>query len=618
MKKDLFILTLAFAALSGWAKTGLPEHIHLVDGIYYQYLDDGAWVCRSAHYGYEDEIIADDDCYFGDVVIPEEVDGRKVVGILSNAFLNSAGLTSITLPATVGMIAGHAFQGCSSLTEFTIPVSVDSIGEGVFTNCTGIRKFVIADGNHYLKVHGNGQMGEMKSLEELYVGRASNAWWWQSKGYIKKLTLTGSVTEVKDGEFNGGGELETVTLGNQIVRIGENAFQNCSKFSAISISEGVCEIGYYAFYGCRRLPCITLPSTLKLIGGGAFIDCKALEEITIPASVDSIGGYVFSRCDALKRLTFEDGPNLLKWEGCGDVAALEEIFVGREYHKSSENFAFNIGSSLKKITFNDRVKRLYYSDLWFNGALETIILGKGFTQIDDGVFTGTGAVKEIYCYAAVPPVLASLGNINPNTCTLYVPAASIDAYKEADNWKKFFNISPIGEPTLTCPDSRHPHLIDLGLPSGTRWACCNIGAKAPEEHGDHFQWGETEPEQDYTGDSYLYYSQNIGNDIQGTDYDVAHVKWQSGWLMPNRAQVDEMVANCTFEDTTLNEIPGRMYTGANGNRIFLPYTGWARGGAIHELEIGGVYWTSEVYDDRDAVYFLTSSMRHPASLHPQF
>ena len=147
---------------------------------------------------------------------------------------------------------------------------------------------------------------------------------------------------------------------------------------------------------------------------------------------------------------------------------------------------------------------------------------------------------------------------------------------------------------------------------GTRWACCNIGAKAPEEHGDHFQWGETEPEQDYTGDSYLYYSQNIGNDIQGTDYDVAHVKWQSGWLMPNRAQVDEMVANCTFEDTTLNEIPGRMYTGANGNRIFLPYTGWARGGAIHELEIGGVYWTSEVYDDRDAVYFsYDSNTWHP-------
>ena len=171
---------------------------------------------------------------------------------------------------------------------------------------------------------------------------------------------------------------------------------------------------------------------------------------------------------------------------------------------------------------------------------------------------------------------------------------------------------PEGESVLVCPDSHHPHLIDLGLPSDIKWACCNIGAKAPEEHGNYYQWGETEPEEEYTGASYLYYYQDIGSNIQGTDYDVAHVKWQGGWLMPNREQVDEMVANCTFENTTLNDVLGRLYTGANGNRIFLPYTGWAKDGSVHESELVGVYWTSEVYDGRDAVYYAyDSNTWHP-------
>ncbi len=78
-----------------------------------------------------------------------------------------------------------------------------------------------------------------------------------------------------------------------------------------------------------------------------------------------------------------------------------------------------------------------------------------------------------------------------------------------------------------CPDSNHPHAIDLGLPSGTLWSCCNVGAKTPEEAGGYYAWGETETKTIYNEGTYNYKANYVsfGSDIAGTEYDVAHVKW---------------------------------------------------------------------------------------------
>ena len=94
---------------------------------------------------------------------------------------------------------------------------------------------------------------------------------------------------------------------------------------------------------------------------------------------------------------------------------------------------------------------------------------------------------------------------------------------------------------LKCPDNRHPHLIDLGLPSGTKWACCNLGADKPEAYGGYYAWGEIEEKTFYNEVTYQYSTgedtdgdgwydknrsyKNLGSDIASTQYDVAHVKW---------------------------------------------------------------------------------------------
>ena len=135
----------------------------------------------------------------------------------------------------------------------------------------------------------------------------------------------------------------------------------------------------------------------------------------------------------------------------------------------------------------------------------------------------------------------------------------------------------VGE-LFCCPDDDHPHLIDLGLPSGTKWACCNVGASMPEASGGYYAWGETETKSTYTDDTYKYYQDgsyvDLGDDISGTDYDVAHVKWGGSWVMPTRGQQEELLNNCTYEWTTLNGVNGGKFTSKkNGRSIFLPAAG---------------------------------------------
>lgn len=148
-----------------------------------------------------------------------------------------------------------------------------------------------------------------------------------------------------------------------------------------------------------------------------------------------------------------------------------------------------------------------------------------------------------------------------------------------------------------CPDAHHPHLIDLGLPSGTKWACCNVGADKPEAYGGYYAWGETEEKSDYTWDTYQYGRSSsdvddIGSDIAGTDYDVAHVKWGDSWVMPSLEQMLELRDNTTSVWTTQNGVNGRKFICSNGGAVFLPAAGYRSRSYLHEQGMRGYYWES--------------------------
>lgn len=130
-----------------------------------------------------------------------------------------------------------------------------------------------------------------------------------------------------------------------------------------------------------------------------------------------------------------------------------------------------------------------------------------------------------------------------------------------------------------CPDNKHPHMIDLGLPSGTKWACCNVGANKPDDYGEYYAWGETSTKTEYTWKTYKHCNGkqkncfDLGASICGTQYDVAHTKWGGNWKMPSSDQMKELITKCKHQWTSVNHIHGYLFTGPNGHSIFMPAAG---------------------------------------------
>ena len=157
-----------------------------------------------------------------------------------------------------------------------------------------------------------------------------------------------------------------------------------------------------------------------------------------------------------------------------------------------------------------------------------------------------------------------------------------------------------------CPDDNHPHIIDLGLPSGTKWACCNVDTDNPENqsptnYGGHYAWGETGVKSEYTVYSYAHFDMdednfiNIGDHIGNTEYDVAHMAWKGSWQMPTDEECDELM-DCVQEETTINGVKGLKIIGPNDNFIFLPYAGYRYETELSNQGSSGWYWT-ETYNE---------------------
>ena len=140
--------------------------------------------------------------------------------------------------------------------------------------------------------------------------------------------------------------------------------------------------------------------------------------------------------------------------------------------------------------------------------------------------------------------------------------------------------------------------IDLGLPSGTLWASWNVGSLGPEEYGGYYAWGESETKDYYGGSTYKYLNRYIGNDIAGTEYDVAHVKWGDSWRMPSINDFKELFIICTQTWMTQNGVNGVLLTGLNGNSIFLPAAGFYSYNFLFNSDSYGYYWSSSLDPQR--------------------
>ena len=156
--------------------------------------------------------------------------------------------------------------------------------------------------------------------------------------------------------------------------------------------------------------------------------------------------------------------------------------------------------------------------------------------------------------------------------------------------------------------------VDLGLPSGLLWATCNVGANAPEEYGDYFAWGETQPKDNYSYGTYQHcigsrmtkYCNNSNFGYNGfTDNlttlepsdDAATANWGNGWRMPTQAEWQELVDNTTITWTTQNGVNGWLFTSSNSNSLFLPAAGCRSNSSLYYAGSESYYWSSSLYTD---------------------
>lgn len=162
--------------------------------------------------------------------------------------------------------------------------------------------------------------------------------------------------------------------------------------------------------------------------------------------------------------------------------------------------------------------------------------------------------------------------------------------------------------------------VDLGLPSGTLWATCNVGATKPEEYGGFYAWGDTHPQLPYSACNLQTYKFYKGkdysfHDIRGNDCikytsidgdgllileacdDAATSNWGNGWRMPTIEEWEELQDNTSNKWTIQNGVVGMLFTASNGNSLFLPAGGDCGCGDWNSEGSFGYYWSSSLRED---------------------
>ena len=410
-----------------------------------------------------------------------------------------------------------------------------------------------------------------------------------------------SVFDQNDGI--GYGELR---FNSPVTRIGPSLFKN-SNLTQIYLPMSITEIGKSAFEGSSILTYLSVPQSLISIGSRAFYGCTSLESrsLYIPDSVTSIGSQAYENCLNLISLEIPSSVTDIGVEAFGGCVGLASIIVdsSNPVFDSRENCNAIIRTDTNELVSGcmntvipNSVTKIGACAFYGCSGLASIEIPSSVSRIGISAFTYCTGLTSITVYADTPPQLDNhLVFSGTNNCPIYVPAGSVAAYKSA--WSEY-------------ADRIRPNVeaVDLGLPSGVKWAACNVGADTPEEYGDYFAWGETEPKSDYDWPAYGWCS---GSSTSLTKYnvdsgygivdnkvvldlsdDAAYVNWGGNWRMPTDAEFIELHSNCDWTWTTHNGTSGyRITCVANGNSIFLPAAGNFIG-MVPSSAGAGLYWSS--------------------------
>lgn len=412
MKKKFLAVLLALCMVAGTA-TASPEQM-IVQAAEEDIVDPVGDDLRYGNYQYQ---VQQDGTvmitkYYDDgttsIVIPSEIDGKKVTSMGESAFFECENLTNIVIPNSVKCIEKNAFSGCYSLTGITIPDSVTTIGNSAFSRCYKLEDIQISDATYDIGWEAFSATAWLSAAfdnDDPYI--ILNHVLIEVKGdkSITNFTIPDSVTSIAGAAFRGFNNLTTVTIPDSVKYIGDYAFNQCTSLTNVTIPDSVIGIGEFAFYSCDNLTNITIPASVMQIGdaafygttwldneakkspfvvinnilidgstasgnvnipntvtyiaGHAFYENKNITSVTIPSTVTQIGAYAFNECGNLKSVTIPTSVTKIGAYAFSS-SGLESVTIPASVTAVDE-YAFSECPNLKNVVFlNPSTKFVYW------------------------------------------------------------------------------------------------------------------------------------------------------------------------------------------------------------------------------------------------------------------
>lgn len=330
---------------------------------------------------------------------------------------------------------------CPSLHKVIIPASTSKIGERAFCYCEKLR-YIDVDPNNatFTSVDGVLFSKDRKKLIRC------------PEGVINSYTVPEGVTEIAERAFYGCNGIKTIVLPPSITHIGESAFQQCEGLQSINIPDNVTVLNKNLFFGCTRLRDIKFPTRLTSIQKNVFYSCLNLDSINLPSTMQNITKDSFECCPNLTRISVSSGGAL---QNSGN--ALIEVdnkkvvfFPTKVESYTIEEGIETVGISafeqteIQNITFCSTIKKIEQNAFRACYNLTEITLPQHLSSIEDRAFDSCVNLMSITCNASIPPFAeeSSFLFMPLDDCTLYVPAESVDSYKNSNGWCLFKHILP--------------------------------------------------------------------------------------------------------------------------------------------------------------------------------
>ena len=387
------------------------------------------------------------------VIINDNVNGKIKLGNggTNRAIFADCPLDTVYAGAkllyTKTQAAGYSpFHGNTKLRAIEFAQAEDSIHDKEFMNCTNLRSVYVG-----------------KSVKNI----GTEAFYNCSK--LQNLVPASKITVAE----NGSKIVPTgVYVDNTVTNLGAYAFYGCSSIKKAVVGDNIPAINTYTFNGCTALNDVKLGAKVKTIDTYAFNNCRSLPEIVIPAANDKIGNYAFDGCTSLADVIINDSENTLTIGSCGSSpmfadSPLDSLYIGRKVrYTATESVGYSPfynNKSLRTVTVGDLETQIYNYEFYNCSGLTDVVIGDGVTDIKLWAFSGCVGLTNFMCGESVatigdeafsdctsmvkfvsesqtPPVCGNqaLADINIFNCTLYVPAASINAYQASDQWNGFF------------------------------------------------------------------------------------------------------------------------------------------------------------------------------------